>query len=276
MVYKKLLLIQASAGIAETVTFPIDHIKTLMQVNNNKISFFKIIDGIYKSDNKLQIYNGLKPSLLRHSIYTMTRINTYEYLRDSMKTKDNTINIYSKFMIGGFSGGIAQLIASPCDLIKVRYITNSKQNISTTIPKTICEIYKRNGIRGLWKGVVPNVSRAVLVNFGELATYDHSKQFIKKTLSMKDNTPLHVLSSICSGFVASLCCTPADVIKSRMMQTNSPYNGLSDCLIKTIRLEGVHSLYKGFFPIWFRLAPWQLTFWISYEKLRIFSGLDGF
>ena len=169
--------------------------------------------------------------------------------------KINNKNMSTKFIIGGLSGGIAQLVASPCDLLKIRYITDIKKNQKTTIYRTIKSIHNENGIRGLWRGVSPNVSRAVLVNLGELATYDQSKQFIKKNLHLEDNTPLHVMSSICSGFVASLCCTPADVIKSRVMQTNRPYKGMCDCLIRTIREEGVITLYKGFYPIWFRLAP---------------------
>ena len=99
---------------------------------------------------------------------------------------------------------------------------------------------------------------------------------IKKNLHLEDNTPLHVLSSICSGFVASACCTPADVIKSRIMQVNNPYHGITDCIVRTVNEEGIMSLYKGFYPIWFRLAPWQLIFWTTYEKLRIVSGLESF
>lgn len=83
-------------------------------------------------------------------------------------------------MIGGFSGGISQLIASPCDLLKVRYITNNKNNIQLSIYNTTLSIIKKNGVIGLWKGCTPNIARAILVNFGELATYDTSKQFIKK------------------------------------------------------------------------------------------------
>ena len=84
------------------------------------------------------------------------------------------------------------------------------------------------------------------------------------------------MASVCSGFVASVCCCPADVIKSRMMQTNSPYNNIGSCIIGTVRKEGLPSLYKGFFPIWFRLAPWQLIFWVSYEKLRLVTGIESF
>jgi solute carrier family 25 uncoupling protein 27 len=61
-----------------------------------------------------------------------------------------------------------------------------------------------------------------------------------------------------------------------MMQKNSPYKGIINCIHKTVTEEGMISLYKGFFPIWFRLAPWQLIFWVSYEKLRILSGLKSF
>ena len=185
MIYKKIFLIQASAGIAETITFPIDYVKTLMQINQQKTPFFKVMCNVYQSDNKLQIYNGLKPALLRHSIYTMMRINIYEHLRDTMKTSDGKISMPSKYLIGGLSGGLSQLVASPCDLLKIRYITNIKNETNITIPKTIKQIYTENGIKGLWKGATPNISRAVLVNLGELATYDQSKQYIKKKIKSK-------------------------------------------------------------------------------------------
>ena len=93
---------------------------------------------------------------------------------------------------------------------------------------------------------------------------------------MEDSTKLHVISSIMSGFCSSLLCTPADVIKSRMMQYDSQYTNIVDCISQIIRKEGYISLYKGFFPIWFRLAPWQLTFWVSYEKSRKILDIDSF
>jgi solute carrier family 25 uncoupling protein 27 len=266
--YRKLLLIKTSACIAETSTYPMDYIKTRMQINSQKKTFYGISEGILRSNRKLQIYDGLKPALLRHCIYTMLRINIYETLRDGD-------HISNKFLIGSLSGGIAQLIASPCDLLKIRYITDmSKKNI--TIPGTIRSIYNEGGIMGLWKGVGPNVSRAMLVNLGELATYDIAKSNIKENLKIDDSIPVHMMSSICSGLVSSACCTPADVIKSRMMQQNSPYKNIGQCVIGTVREEGILSLYKGFFPIWFRLAPWQLIFWVSYEKMRVLSGLENF
>ena len=86
---------------------------------------------------------------------------------------------------------------------------------------------------------MPNVSRGMLVNIAELSTYDHSKGFIKKSFDMKESTPLHVSASLCSGLVSTIFCTPADVIKSRMMKTNSPYNGILNCIHKTVSEEGI-------------------------------------
>lgn len=54
------------------------------------------------------------------------------------------------------------------------------------------------------------------------------------------------------------------------------YNGCIDCFVKIIRQEGFFSLYKGFLPSYIRMAPWSLTFWVSYEEIRKFVGAPSF
>ena len=79
---------------------------------------------------------------------------------------------------------------------------------------------------------------------------------------------LYTCSSLTSSYISTLCCNPADVIKSRMMENKSIYNGILDCIHITYKNEGVFAFYKGFFPLWFRMAPWQFTFWVTYENLK--------
>jgi len=261
----KLLLIPISSSIAETCTFPIDYIKTLMQVNK-KGGFFKFFKQTISND-KFTIYNGLKPALLRHCVYTTMRVKIYEHITEKKL-------LSNKFLIGGISGAVSQLIASPFDLLKVRYITNKGKNKS--IMNESKTIIKENGFFGLWRGATPNILRGCLVNFGELATYQISKDSMKNKFGLQEGTLLHFLSSISSGFAAAICCTPADVIKSRLMKKNSQYSGIFDCTKQTIQKEGILAMYKGFLPIWLRLAPWQIIFWTSYEKLRILNGDKSF
>jgi len=272
---KKILCIQISSLFAETFTFPIDYTKTLIQVESKKTGILTMLNKIINNPQKYNVYNGLTPALLRHSVYTMSRIRIYEELRNSNKNNSGgELTLKTKMLFGGIAGGVSQFIASPFDLLKVQYITQKKTK-NRTIFSTMRTIIATRGVIGLWKGVTPNVSRAILVNLGELSSYDHSKYLFKKHLNLKD-TPLFVASSITSGFFASVCCTPADVIKSRLMQKDSPYRGVLHCLTDTIKREGLLALYKGFLPIWFRLAPWQFIFWVSHENLRIMADLKDF
>lgn len=146
------------------------------------------------------------------------------------------------------------------------------------------KIVRDDGFLGLWRGVGPNAQRAFLVNMGELACYDQSKQFLMRNIINNDNIYVHTLASMMSGLCATTLSCPADVIKTRVMNQASHYNdgkhavykSSFDCLVRTVRAEGVLALWKGFVPTWARLGPWQLIFWVSYEQLRQAAGIVPF
>jgi solute carrier family 25 uncoupling protein 27 len=85
-----------------------------------------------------------------------------------------------------------------------------------------------------------------------------------------------------AGLTAAIMGTPADVVKTRVM--NQPtkngvgiyYKNSFDCLQKTVNNEGFWALYKGFLPIWMRLGPWSLTFWVTFEWIRGVMGVSSF
>ena len=77
--------------------------------------------------------------------------------------------------------------------------------------------------------------------------------------------------------MAATLGTPADVIKTRVMNdTAGAYRGAAHCLKLTVAREGVASLWKGWLPTWMRMAPWSLTFFLTFEQLRKAAGLDSF
>nr|CAD7202684.1 unnamed protein product [Timema douglasi] len=190
---------------------------------------------------------------------------------------------------GMFSGVVAQFLANPADLVKIQMQMEGKRRLMGKPPriasplKAFQSIYGKAGIAGLWKGAVPNMQRAALVNLGDLAAYDSSKRFLLSKTGLQDNYITHIIASICAGFVAAITGTPADVVKARVM--NQPvddkgrglvYKNTADCFIQSIRNEGFFALYKGFVPMWFRLAPWALTFWVTSEQIRLLLGAATF
>lgn len=68
-----------------------------------------------------------------------------------------------------------------------------------------------------FKGSIPNAHRAALVNIGDLAAYDYGKHHLKRQFAMKDGLLLHTLSAFVAGLVGAVLCTPADLIKTRLM-----------------------------------------------------------
>lgn len=125
---------------------------------------------------------------------------------------------------------LAQFLASPADLVKVQIQMEGRRRLMGLEPRVnsaahaFREIVKRGGIKGLWKGSIPNVQRAALVNLGDLTTYDSVKRYIISTFHLPDDHVVHIISSICAGLVAAILATPADVIKTRVM--NQPTDEL--------------------------------------------------
>ncbi|VDP88376.1 unnamed protein product [Echinostoma caproni] len=131
---------------------------------------------------------------------------------------------------------------------------------SSGLVRTFKQLLAEGGVTGLWRGGLPNVQRAALINMGELTTYDTAKRWYAIRFQLEDGPFLHICSSATSGFVAAIVGTPADMIKTRIMNQRAShsdglfYKGVIDCATKVVRNEGFFALYKGFFLIWARIV----------------------
>ncbi|CRL00728.1 CLUMA_CG013984, isoform B [Clunio marinus] len=292
------LISVASASVAESVTYPLDLTKTRLQVQgegynhaqNSKIHHRGMLQtafGIIREEGATKLWQGITPALYRHVVYTGVRIATYDIFRKKFVHNSESMTLGKAAIAGVTAGGLAQFLASPADLVKVHIQMEGKRRLMGLEPRVhsashaFKEIVKRGGVKALWKGSVPNVQRAALVNLGDLTTYDSVKRYILKSTGWPDDHLVHIMSSICAGFVAAIMGTPADVVKTRVM--NQPtdnlgrgllYKGSLDCLQQTIKREGMLALYKGFLPCWIRMAPWSLTFWLSFEQIRKSLDVD--
>jgi solute carrier family 25 uncoupling protein 27 len=189
------------------------------------------------------------------------------------------------------AGAFGQFFANPTDLVKVQMQLDGKRIAAGHAPRysgtlaAFTSIAKDGGLRGLWRGWLPSCQRAALVQLGDLTAYDAVKQaLVRNTPLRKDQTVTHALSSLCAGAVAATLGTPAEVLKTRVMnQPTCPetgqgtlYKGAYDCLRQTVHNEGAAALYKGWLPTWARMAPWSMVFFLSFEKMRVMTGQGSF
>ena len=94
------------------------------------------------------------------------------------------------------------------------------------------------------------------MNASQLVSYDFFKDLFLMQTPMQDGMPLHFLSSAAAGTVATTICAPADVVKSRVMNTPKGGGGsrLVGMISENIRKEGPRFLFKGWLPAWSELS----------------------
>lgn len=273
--------------VAETFTFPIDLAKTRLQIQGQKLEnisnkyrgMVHCFSCIIREEGPKALYSGIKPAWLRQATYGTLKIGIYQYLKKSGsgKTSSKEESFLRNISAGMLSGAIANGLANPTDVLKVRMQSNQSKFANKSLWTCFKEIYVTERFGGLYRGVIPNAQRAAIVSGVELSTYDWFKQFLMAKFDMKDTIITHFGASGMAGFCASICATPIDVVKTRMMNqsklvdnqnSDKIYKGSIDCMLKTVRNEGFFALYKGFLPSYLRLGPWNIIFFLTYEKLK--------
>ena len=85
--------------------------------------------GIVREEGITKLWRGVAPAILRQWIYSGFRMGLYEHARDNIMTKDaNGVHSLWQATIAGMTcGGFAQALASPADLVKVRFQMEGKR-----------------------------------------------------------------------------------------------------------------------------------------------------
>ncbi|SPP76765.1 mitochondrial uncoupling protein Bmcp [Drosophila guanche] len=282
---------------AEFGTFPIDTTKTRLQVQGQKIDqtftqlrYRGMTDAfvkISKEEGLRALYSGIWPAVLRQATYGTIKFGTYYTLkklaneRGLLTNEDGSERVWSNILCAAAAGAISSAIANPTDVLKVRMQVHGRGQHQGLIG-CFNEIYKYEGVRGLWRGVGPTAQRAVVIASVELPVYDFCKLQLMNAFG--DHVANHFISSFIASLGSAIASTPIDVIRTRLMNqrhvsmtmnglataaaTPKLYSGSLDCAVQTIRNEGPLALYKGFIPTWVRMGPWNIIFFITYEQLK--------
>ncbi|KFV08141.1 Brain mitochondrial carrier protein 1, partial [Pterocles gutturalis] len=174
---------------------------------------------------------------------------------------------------GVVSGVISSALANPTDVLKIRMQAQGSLFQGGMIGSLI-DIFLPEGTRegpSAWCAV-----EAVGVNPTGVTLpgqRNPPKHLILSGL-MGDTIFAHFVSSFTCGLAGAIASNPVDVVRTRMMNqraivgSTELYKGTLDGLVKTWKSEGFFALYKGFWPNWLRLGPWNIIFFITYEQLK--------
>ncbi|XP_071496472.1 dicarboxylate carrier UCP2-like isoform X1 [Diadema antillarum] len=297
-VYIKLASAGLGGCIADVITFPLDTAKVRLQIQGESTGssqkanskrpksanfryrgVFGTIWTIVRQEGPRGLYNGLVPGLQRQMCFASVRIGLYDSVKafyaGAQKVDYGGVNILTRICAGITTGAFAVTCAQPTDVVKIRMQAQGNAEL-TGAPKRYSgamnayqTIAKEEGVRGLWKGTMPNIARNSVVNASEVVAYDLIKEAILRRRWMNDEFPCHFVSAFGAGFVTTCVATPVDVVKTRYMNSGmGRYRGAMDCATQMFRKEGPFAFYKGFTPQFLRLGAWNIVMFVSFEQLK--------
>ncbi|OBZ78051.1 Mitochondrial dicarboxylate transporter [Grifola frondosa] len=261
-----------AATIAASITHPLDLTKVRMQATGDK-GMIQSLRKTVRTAGVRGLFDGISGTWMRQMSYSLCRFWAYDESKKLIGA-DNQSPAWKLALAGSMAGGIAGLVGNPGEIVMVRLQGDfakppeKRLNYKNCID-AIIRMVREEGWSSLARGVGPNVFRAVLMNASQLASYDFFKAELLKTGYFEDNINVHITASFAAGTVATTVCSPADVLKSRIMSAHGAEGTSTMQMIKTsMRNEGPMFMFKGWLPAWTRLQPTTMLIFITLEQLR--------
>merc|ERR1719213_907713 len=163
-------------------------------------------------------------------------------------------------LLGGVSGAIVKTAMAPVERVKLLLQTqdSNPKVISGEIPKYtgIADCFKRvsaeQGASAFWRGNLVNCIRYAPQQGSALAFNDQIKRMIPKYNPKTDyykDFGMKLLSGGMAGGLANVVCYPFDFARTRLASDlgkgGGQFNGIADCIMKTVKTGGITGLYRG-------------------------------
>ncbi|GBC02413.1 hypothetical protein RclHR1_04600013 [Rhizophagus clarus] len=226
------------ALFALTIIYPLDIIKTRLQVQSKNCSTmmkddeyyestFDAIIKIIKTEGITGLYAGLPAGLIGVASTNFAYFYWYSFLRSKV-FKQESMSTISELLLGAFAGALAQIFTIPVSVVTTRQqTTNSKHR--KDLFGTAEEIISDDGITGLWKGLKPSLILCVnpAITYG---AFERFKHLVSKRLS-NNNGELSPGIIFCLGAlsktIATIVTYPYIMAKVRL-QWKPPKDGEED------------------------------------------------
>jgi len=188
--------------------------------------------------------------------------------------KPTYLQIWNAGMIAGvFTTGIMAPGERVKCLLQIQQASGAERKYAGPID-CVRQIYKANGIRGVYKGACATLLRDVPGTGMYFLSYEFLiSQFIQEGQTRSD---IGVHKILVSGGLAGMCnwgiAIAPDVLKSRLQTApEGTYpNGVRDVFRHLMRTEGPQALFRGVVPVMLRAFPANAACFVGYEMAMRF------
>ncbi|OQE42282.1 hypothetical protein PENCOP_c004G04253 [Penicillium coprophilum] len=193
------------AGITSvTITYPLDIVRTRLSIQSASFAdlgtrdpgqklpgMFATMVMIYKNEGGTKaLYRGITPTVAGVAPYVGLNFMTYESVRKYLTPEgDKNPSSYRKLLAGAISGAVAQTCTYPFDVLRRRFQINTMSGMGyqyTSIWDAVRVIVTEEGLRGLFKGIGPNLLKVAPSMASSWLSFELTRDFFPK---VKDQKP---------------------------------------------------------------------------------------
>uniref|UniRef100_G5E6V2 Mitochondrial brown fat uncoupling protein 1 n=1 Tax=Loxodonta africana TaxID=9785 RepID=G5E6V2_LOXAF len=281
MVGVKIFSAGVAACLADVITFPLVAAKVRLQIQgecqtSSAIRYKGVLGTITtlaKKEEPMKLYSGLPAGLQRQISFASLRTGLYDMAQEySTAEKETPASLESKIAAGLRTGGVA-VFTGPTEVVEARLQAQSHLHglkpCYTGTYNADRIIATTEGLTGLWKGTTLNLTRNIIISCTELVTYDLMKETFVKNNLLADDVPCHLVSALIAGFCTMVLSSPADVVKTRFI--NSPpgyYTSVPKCAVTMFTKKGLPAFFNGLVPSFLRLGSWNAIMFLCSEQLK--------
>jgi len=198
------------------------------------------------------------------------------------KTVSAADNIKS-FIAGGFGGACAVLVGHPFDLTKTRLQTAGPGTYTGAID-VVKKTLARDGVTGLYRGMVPPLLGVTPIFALSFWAYDASKQLIFALTPDRTSASLSTAELATAGFLSAVPTTlvTAPVERAKVLLqvqgqggSEVKYKGVTDVLKHLYKEGGMRSIYRGTGATLARDGPGSAAYFAAYEVTKKFLTPAG-
>lgn len=238
----------AAAIIANTIVYPLDIVKTKLQVQDDDQEYTGTIDAlkkIYKKEGYNGLYRGLGGSLLGVASTNFAYFYWYGLIR-GLATKRwgrTGISTPTELAIGALAGALAQVFTIPVSVVTTKQQTDKEQ---MGLIETAQKLVKQYGLSSLWTGLKASLVLVVnpSITYGSFERLKSGLFPGKKVLSPYENFLIGALSKI----MATIVTQPLIVAKVMQQSGQQLYSSFVAVLVHLLKTKGPKGLYKGMGP----------------------------
>jgi len=229
---------------------PLDMLKVQLQVSSGTTLGSAFRDVVSES-GPIGLWRGLSAGLLRQIFYGTSRFGIFQTLTDRYTPVGEQLPFYKKVAFGLTAGGLGACIGTPAEVALVRMSADSRlpiadrRNYSNGV-NAMLRIAREEGTGTLWRGGVPTVQRAMILNAAQLGTFAQAKDSIRTSMGLSEGVLLTFIAANVAGVVTTAVSVPMDVVKSQIQnQVGSTQLGVVAVMKKIIRNDGLLGLWRG-------------------------------